>query len=311
VSTTQYLPLATTRMSLGVKIPGATPPEGDAFQIQAFDIGGDYFRTMGTPMLGGREFRWTDDERSPKVAIVNDAMAQRFWPRQNALGRVITIDTGRDAAPYEIVGVVATGKYGSLSESPTPVVFRAERQSYRPRLTLVADISGSPSAPALAAIRAEVAKLDPNLVLSAAGTLDDHLAFALFPARVSGIALSVAGALGLALALAGLAAVIAQSVAQRTREIGIRMALGARRGDILTQVVREGAILLGVGAAIGTLAAFGVTRFLSGLLYGIGATDPATFVGVIALLVTTSLGACAVVARRATTVDPIRAIRAE
>jgi ABC-type antimicrobial peptide transport system permease subunit len=128
---------------------------------------------------------------------------------------------------------------------------------------------------------------------------------------VSGLALSVVGLLGLGLALAGLAAVVAQSVARRTREIGIRMALGATRADVLAEVVRDGARLLAVGVAVGAVVALGVTRVLSGLLYGISATDPATFAAVTALLVATALAACALAGRRALAVDPIEAIRAE
>jgi predicted permease len=315
VSTTQYLPLATTRMSMGVQVPGVTPPPGEtAFQIQAFDVGPSYFATMGTPVLRGREFGARDDERAPNVVVINEAMARRFWPDGEALGRTITLDTGAPdgsgTATYVVVGVVATGKYRSLAERPTPVLFRTERQSYRARLTIVADVAGATPTAVLSGIRAEVARLDPNLVLRT-GTLEEHLGFALFPARASGVALGVAGMLGLLLALAGLGAVVAQSVAQRTREIGIRMALGADRLDVLGHVVREGARLLAVGVAVGVVLALGATRALAGLLYGIGASDPVTFGLVIAVLVTTALGACALAARRAMGVDPATTMRGE
>jgi predicted permease len=315
VSTTQYLPLATTRMSMGVQVPGVTPPPGEtAFQIQAFDVGPSYFATMGTPVLRGREFGARDDERAPNVVVINEAMARRFWPDGEALGRTITLDTGAHdgsgTATYVVVGVVATGKYRSLAERPTPVLFRTERQSYRARLTIVADVAGATPTAVLSGIRAEVARLDPNLVLRT-GTLEEHLGFALFPARASGVALGVAGMLGLLLALAGLGAVVAQSVAQRTREIGIRMALGADRLDVLGHVVREGARLLAAGVAVGVVLALGATRALAGLLYGIGASDPVTFGLVIAVLVTTALGACALAARRAMGVDPATTMRGE
>jgi len=143
------------------------------------------------------------------------------------------------------------------------------------------------------------------------GTLEDHLGFAIFPARATAIALGVAGIIGLLLALAGIAAVLAQSVAQRTREIGIRMALGADRRDILAGVVGEGARLLGIGLGIGAMIALGATRLLSGVLYGISATDPLTFVSVIGLLAAAALGACVLVAMRATAVDPMVAMRSE
>jgi len=311
VSTTQYLPLATTQIVVGVKVPGVTLPGGEKeLHFQSFDVGPAFFQTMGTRLLQGREFTVGDDERAPPVAIVNEAMARRLWRDGVALGKLVSIGVDSAAVSYEVIGVVATGKYRSLNESPTPVLFRAERQTYHPRLTLVAELASAAPAATLSAIRGEVAALDPNLVVIT-GTLREHLGFALFPARASGVALSAAGILGLVLALVGIAAVIAQSIAQRTREIGIRMALGANRRDILGQVIGEAARLLAVGLGIGTIAALGTTRFLSGLLYGINASDPRTFVSVIALLAGSALGACLLVARRATAVDPIVAIRSD
>ena len=306
VSTTQYLPLVTTQLMLGVNA------DGQELGVQGFDVGADYFGTMGTPVLQGRDFAVTDDEHAPAVAVVNEALARRLWGDRPALGRPLSIKTGDDgrSTTYQVVGVVATGKYRRLSESPTPVVFRAERQAYHPRLTIVADIGGAPPAPALAAIRREVAALDPNLVVLTE-TLEQHLAFARFPARATGVTLSVAGVLGLLLALGGMVAVIAQTIAQRTREIGIRMALGADGQDILKQIVGEGARLLALGIGIGALAALGATRLLSGVLYGISASDPVTFVGVTILIAVSALGACALVARQAAAVDPLVAIRGQ
>jgi hypothetical protein len=297
---------------VGVQVPGATPPSGaDDFGIQSFDVGPAYFTTMGTRLLQGREFSAGDDEHAPRVAIVNEAMARRFWPNGSAVGKVvgIGIEPGK-SAPFEIIGVVATGKYRSLSEQPTPIVFRAERQSYHGRLTVIADVEGASQAGALDGVRQVVGALDPKLVV-VTGTLADHLGFAIFPARATGIALGVAGVIGLLLALAGIAAVLAQSVAQRTREIGIRMALGADRRDILGGVVGEGARLLGIGIGIGAVTALGATRLLSGVLYGISATDPLTFVGATALLTASALGACLVVAMRATAVDAMVAMRSD
>jgi ABC-type antimicrobial peptide transport system permease subunit len=221
----------------------------------------------------------------------------------------IGLEPGK-SVPCEIVGVVATGKYRSLSEQPTPILFRAERQSYHGRLTVVADVEHASQAAVIGGIRQLVGALDPKLVVIT-GTLEDHLGFAIFPARATGIALGVAGVIGLLLALAGIAAVLAQSVAQRTQEIGIRMALGADRRRILGGVVGEGARLLGIGIVIGAVIALGATQLLSGVLYGISATDPMTFIGVIVLLAGSALGACLLVAMRATTVDPIIAMRGD
>ena len=306
-STTGYLPLVTTRMMVELEA------NGRQLGVQLFDVGPEYFRTMGTPVLQGRELTASDDEGAAPVAVVNEALARKLWDDGSAVGKQLSIKTGENGSTttaYQVVGVVATGKYRTLSESPTPVLFRAERQSYHARLTLVADVEGTAPASALAAIRREVAALDPNLVVLTE-TLEQHLGFALFPARATGVALSVAGVLGLVLALAGIAAVIAQSIAQRTREIGIRMALGADQRAILAQVVGEGARLLAIGIGIGAVAALGATRLLSGVLYGISASDPRTFATVILLLAGSALAACALVARRATSIDPLTAIKAD
>ena len=311
-STTSYLPLVATRSVTGVGVPGVTPPRGESeFPIQVFDVGAGYFTTMGTKILRGREFDAGDDERAPRVAIVNEAMARQFWPNGSAVGRVITVDgdSGKPR-PCVIVGVVATGKYRSLGESPMPVLFRADRQSYRSKFTVVADVDGASTAAAMQELRHAVASLDPKLVVLT-GPLEQDLGFAIFPARAAGVALGIAGIIGLVLALFGIAAVLAQSVAQRTREIGIRIALGAERRDVLGNVVGEGVRLLAWGVLIGTAVALAATRLLGGVLYGISATDPATFVVVVAGLAAAALGACCLVALRATTIDPMTAMRSE
>jgi predicted permease len=308
VSTTSYLPLSTSKLVTGIRVPGATSNE---FTIQLLDVGPGYFATMDTRLLQGREFATGDDENTPRVCVVNEATARRFWPNGNAVGQVVSMDLepGK-SSPCEIIGVVATGKYRSLSEQPTPILFRAERQSYHGRLTVVADVGHASQAAVIGGIRRTVRALDPKLVVIT-GTLEDHLGFAIFPARATGVALGVAGVIGLLLALAGIAAVLAQSVAQRRREIGIRMALGADRRVIVGGFVGEGARLLGIGIGIGALIALGATRLLSGVLYGISATDPLTFVGVTVLLAASALGACLLVALRATAVDPMVAMRSE
>lgn len=311
-SATNYLPLVSTRSVTGVGVPGVTPPRGETeFPIQVFNVGAGYFTTMGTKILSGREFGVGDDNHAPRVAVINDAMARRFWPGGNAVGRVITVASGTGKpAPYEIVGVVATGKYRSLSESPTPVLFRAERQSYGSKFTVVADVDGASMAATIEELRHAVASLDPKLVVLT-GSLEEHLGFAIFPARATGVALGIAGIIGLVLALFGIAAVLAQSVAQRTREIGIRIALGAERRDILGNVMGEGARLLMWGVLIGTVVALAATRLLGGVLYGISATDPATFIVVVLGLTGAAVGACCLIALRATAIDPMAAMRSE
>jgi putative ABC transport system permease protein len=233
-------------------------------------------------------------------------MARRFWPDSNPVGAVITMDRQR----LEIVGVVKSGKYRTLGEQPRLFLYHSYLQGYYAGSTLVAKTSVEPSS-ALAAVRREIGALDPNVAPTQLGALQDHMAFALFPARIAGILLSVFGAIALVLALAGLSGLIAYSVSQRTREIGIRMALGAEALDVLRLVIGEGMLLTLIGMVIGVGAAFGLTRFLSDLLYGVSAVDPLTFSAVALLLIGVALLACWIPARRATKVDPMVALRCE
>jgi ABC-type antimicrobial peptide transport system permease subunit len=189
-------------------------------------------------------------------------------------------------------------------------VFRSRLQHPRARSTFVAHVRGDAQA-ALAAIRDATRALDPRLSLARLETLDRHLALALFPARATGLLFSLSGAVALLLAVSGLFGVIAYSVSQRTREIGIRMALGAQRNDVLSMVLRSGMKLVGVGLAAGFAGAFAATRLLRSLLYGVSPVDPLTFAGVPLLLAGVALLACLLPARRAAKVDPMEALRYE
>jgi predicted permease len=310
-SVASYLPLEGDYMGLEVNVQGRQPPPGQGgFGVQFFDVGPGFFRTMGTPLLRGREFNERDRQGAPLVAVINDAMANRFWPDQDAVGQRLIIGDEKSGEQYEVIGVVRGGKYRTLGEQPHPVLFRSFLQQYHPKATLVVQTAGSPAS-LLVEVHAQVSKLDPNLALIQLGSLQEHLAFALFPARVTGILLGVIGSLGLLLAVVGLSGMIAYSVAQRTNEIGVRMALGAQRRDVLRLVVSDGARLSLCGIAIGLLASFGLTRFLSSLLYGISPTDPTTFAVVSLLLFMVGVLASYVPARRATKVDPIVALRYE
>jgi ABC-type antimicrobial peptide transport system permease subunit len=205
---------------------------------------------------------------------------------------------------------VETGKYGTLGEDPHPVVFRSWHQHPRPRSTFVAAVRGDPPA-ALRAIRDVTRALDPRLSLSRLQTLDQHLALALFPARATGLLFSILGAVALLLAVSGLFGVIGYSVSQRTREIGIRMALGAHRGKVVGMVLRQGLMLAGTGTMIGLAGAFVATRWLRSLLFGVSPMDPVTFALVPLLLLAVALLACVLPARRAAQTDPMVALRYE
>jgi macrolide transport system ATP-binding/permease protein len=267
----------------------------------------DYFRTMETRLLHGRDFTVHDDVEAPLVAIVNETFARRFLSGGSALGKRFAF-SAPPGKLIEIVGVAQDGKYFSLGEKPEPFVWVPLPQTEEGAVTLVARAQIDPSA-LLPTIRNEMRAIDPNLPLYNAQTMIDHMSLPLFPARVAASVLGAFGALALLLAAIGVFGVMSIMVAQRTREIGVRIALGATAYHILRLVVGNGARLTLLGVVIGLgLAALG-TRLLSGMLYGVNALDPLTFAGVTALLSFVAFLACYLPARRATRVDPMTALR--
>jgi ABC-type antimicrobial peptide transport system permease subunit len=213
--------------------------------------------------------------------------------------------------PYvRIVGVAADGKYFNISEAPRPFVWTPMNQDYSANATLVVRTKGGPES-MFANVRHEIQSLDPNLPLFDVQTLNDHMRLSLFPARIAATVLGVFGVVALVLAAIGIYGITSYAVAQRTREIGIRMALGAQLGDVLKLVLSQGVKLTLVGVAIGLSGAYLVTRAITSVLYGVSATDPLTFVGVSLLLLSVALLACYVPARKATKVNPLIALRYE
>ena len=244
-----------------------------------------------------------------KVVIIDDTMARRFWPNEDPVGkRIDDIGEEKSRRSLEIIGVAKTGKYRSLDEEPRPFLYRPF--SYMAMAALVVRTAGDPET-MLATVRREAQALDPNLALVQLDTLEEHMAFPLFAARASGTLLGALGFLALVLALVGLYGMLAFLVSQRTREIGIRMALGAQRSEVLKLVMRHGLSLTLIGVGIGLAGAFAVTSVLSSVLYGIRPTDPLTFIGVSLLLLGVAALACFIPARRATKVDPLVALRYE
>lgn len=267
-----------------------------------------YFAAMGTRLLQGREFTAQDDEQSAPVAIINESFARRFFPNENALGQQFSLGDA-DAPKVQVVGVVADGKYANLNEDARPYVARPLWQSRIGSTSVVVRSAGD--LPALmAAVRREIQQLDPYLPV-AANTLVEKLSLPLLPARMVASILGGFGLLALALATIGIYGVMSYGVAQRTHEIGVRMALGAQKADVLKLVISQGLRLTLLGVAIGLVAALALTRLMKGVLLGISATDPLTFVGIAGLLTGVTLLACYLPARRATQVDPLIALRHE
>jgi predicted permease len=273
-------------------------------------IGPGHFRTLQIDLLAGRDFSYADGPGPAGVAIVNETLARRFWPGESALGKRLrplgSTNPVRDSV--EVVGVVRDSTYVTVGEDPRPFLYRPLAQVYTPRVTLlVRSTLGTESA--LATIRAELRALDPGLPLFNANTLADATAISLLPARVAGTLLVVLGALALALAALGIYGVLAYLVRARTREIGVRVAIGAPPRAVAAMVVRQAITWTAVGAAIGVLLALGLTRFLASFLYGIDPLDPLTFAGVLLVLGIVACVASAVPAVRASRLDPLVALR--
>jgi putative ABC transport system permease protein len=306
VSLAGYLPLTTEETVQGTEPEDHPAQPGHAPGIDNTEVGPDYFRTMGISLVRGREFNAQDRAGAPGVAIINDALAKRFWPGQDPIGRrVIVAD-----AHLQVVGVVRTGKYRTLSEASLPFLYRPILQNYRPRCTLVVRTAGDPHS-LLTEVRREIQALDPNVVPIDLETMKEYMALPLFPAHTAGLLLGAFGALALVLAVGGLYGVMCYAVSQRTHEIGVRVALGAERRDVLKLVVGHGMLLALVGLGAGLASAFAATRALTSLLYGISSSDPVTFVSVSLALMGVAFAASYIPARRATKVDPMVALRYE
>ena len=272
-------------------------------------VGPNYFKTMETPLLRGRDFAGTDRKGAPGVVVINETLAATLWPHEDPLGKRLSL-AGREGPFLEVVGVARDGKYRSLGETAHPYVYQPLLQSYDPKMTLVVRTTGEPQAVA-PAVREQIRALDAKLPIADVKTFRDQLNLSLFPSRVAAWTLGGFGVLALLLAAIGIYGVVSYSVAQRTREIGVRMALGAKRKDVLRLVLGQGLFVIAFGLAVGLLLAFTATRLIAGFLYGVGATDLLTFCGVPLLLGLVALGASYLPARRATKVDPLMALRYE
>jgi predicted permease len=269
----------------------------------------NYFRTLKIPLLRGRDFNVQDREGAPGVVIVNESFARRYFPQQDAIGGRVSMN-GAQGPWLEVVGLARDGKYITLGEAPAPFLYQPLAQRHESGMVLLVRTSGDPEQ-LIPTVRREVQSIERNLPLTNARSMAELLRTSLFPARMGAILLGVFGLLALVLASVGLYGVMAYSVSRRTREIGIRMALGAQSGDVLRLVLRESLMLVAVGVLLGLIVAFAATRLLAGFLYGVSPTDPAAFIGIAALLAVVALIASLVPARRAAKVDPLVAFRYE
>jgi len=272
------------------------------------DIGPEYFTTARVRLVEGRAFDDRDQTGGKPVVIINETLATQLWPGQSAIGRALIADGDK----VEVVGVVQNGKYRNVGESPLGAIFRPVAQTSPVTATVAIRTSGAPIdlAPA---VRQALAQADPEVAVYDVRAMIEHLdngnAFFIF--RVGAFMTSLFGSMGVLLASIGLYGMIAYHVGQRTQEIGVRMALGARAADIIRDVLVQGGRFALIGIAVGILLAAGLAQLLKGLLLGISPFDPITYAAVAGLLVAICLLASFVPAWRATTVDPLVALRAD
>jgi predicted permease len=309
VSYTMHLPLTMHNNGDEIRIDGVQPPGGDpnaGIGIWLSNVGVDYLETLRIPLLAGRDFTRADDENAPRVAIVNETFARRFWPDGSAIGQTFRYHQDR----VTIIGIARDARYNSLSETTPTFAYFPLEQFWSPRQTLLVRTAGDPRLIA-PGIHGAIRSLDPGLPRPSLITLRDANGIVLFPQRVAAIVTGALGAVGLLLASIGLYGIIAYSVSRRTREIGIRLALGARNSGVVGMIVREGMRLAGIGVILGLLLAAGGTRLISGFLFNVSPLDAMTFAGMALLFIAVALVASYLPARRASQADPMSILRAE
>ena len=310
-ATARLLPLGDSSNSNGpVLKEGETLPRGSAGRtIMTNVISSGYFRAMQIPIVDGRDFDDRDHAKSQRVVIINQHMAEMLWPGQSAVGKRMYIGAeSRDM--FEVVGIVKTGKYNALAEDPKPFFYYPMSQRRPAMMALVMRTNVDPRGLA-ATIRKEVQNIDRSVPISSVKTMTEHLTYALWAPNMAASFSLAFGVLAILLSAVGLYSVMAYVVSQRTREVGIRMALGANRADVMKMIALQGMRLAIVGVVIGLLLSLGLARALSSLLIGVSGYDVTTFVIVSALLVLVALIACYLPARRATKIDPLVALRYE
>lgn len=308
VAFTDQMPLGLGGSTRGYLVEGEPSPEGHMAEVGCQLIGPGFFRALGIPVLRGRDFTSADRDSAPPVVIVNEAFAKAHWPGEDAVGRRINWDAAGQGEWLTVVGVVATSSTRSLSEPPRPFLYVPLAQEGEDQLTIL--VRGRGDAEALAQIVAETARgLDPDVLVFDAKSMARHLGVALLPVRLASAVFGALGLLALLLAAFGLFGIVAYSVSQRTREIGLRMVFGATRDDILRLVMGEGMRLVAIGLAIGFAGVLAMGQLVRGFLHGVPPADPVALGGVIALLALAALTASWLPAHRATRIEPSIALR--
>jgi len=293
---------------LGFVPPGFTPgPNGQLPSATLMFTSDGFFGAMGIPILAGRDLSPQDRQGAPIALVINQALAKKYFPGRSPIGQTITFG---DTNHFAIVGVVGDVRQGSVDETPTPRIYASAYQIFRVKTNLVVRTQGDPQL-MIKRVEDAIRSVDPQQTITSAFTLEDAVGDAVARPRLLTVLLGLFGAMGLILGALGIYGVLAYLVSQRTREIGVRLALGARPRDVLGMVVGRGLRLAGLGVAIGLAASLVLTRLMQGVLYGVTPTDPLTFSGVAVALLAVAAFASWLPARRATRVDPLVALRAE
>jgi predicted permease len=306
-SLADFIPSGGGRRSTTISIENYTPRPQENMDVLNGTIAADYFKTMGTPVLAGREFTDRDSEGAPRTVIVNEALARRYWPGQNALGKHIAI---RDDRQLEVVGVVRDTTAYIFQKGALPFFYLPFAQNPSPGLALHVRSKGDPMA-LLPAVRNEIEALDQSVMLHDARTLSDQLSEALIMLRLVSTLTGVFGLLALALAVVGVFSVVNYSASRRTREIGIRLALGAQRSDILRMILKEALFIVLVGVIAGLFMAIASGRLLASLMFANSGMDTSVYIVVAVMLILIAMLACVLPAYQATRVDPNDALRHE
>jgi predicted permease len=295
--------------SIDINVDGVEPPEGrEAHVVDRATVSPGYFDAVGIRLLRGRNFQTSDLPDAQPVAIVNEALVDKFFPGQDALGRMLR--QSGEGQNLLIVGITSTAKIRSIGESPRPFVYRPYSQAYTPFITMVAQTSGDSEALARNLILA-AKDVDPDVWLWEAKTMSRYLGIVLLPSRLSAVLLSAFAVLALALASIGLYGIVSYSVAQRSREVGIRMSLGADGSKVVGMLMGGGLKLVAVGGALGVLAALALAPALGSLLFGVRPMDVVSFTVMPLVLALVAITAAYIPARRASRIDPVRALRTE
>jgi putative ABC transport system permease protein len=313
-STIIPLPLSSSNMVTDFDIAAHPLPEGQRADAPVRVIGLDYFKTAGIPVRQGRVFDAHDTINSAPVVVVNELFARKYFPGQNAVGKQIAPGFSADndkPKMREIIGVVGNVKHRSLRNDDTAEMYLPQSQIPFNITTLVARTGVSDPSSLSSALRAQVASLDPNLPLTSVRVFEEYVSRSLARPRFNALLLSIFAATALLLTGIGIYGVMAYTVAQRTNEIGIRIALGAGQSSIFRLIVGQAMTLVAISVVVGLLGAFAATRLLNSLLFGVGASDPITFAAIVLLVGTVAFLAAWLPARRAASVDPIVALRTE